>query len=180
MRDAPAAIIPEQTVGTDFWARCRALERSCYTGDDLIEAARFFRREAFKSVGGFDEQLVAGEDWDLSIRTAGRVSLPRISSVIYHDETGLTLRERLSKKRYYANSMMAYWRKHKRSGLRQANVILRPALLRNWRKLKREPLLLSGILVLKTLELLASVAGVLTVVFGNRSGAPNPEAGVRR
>lgn len=37
-----AVIIPEYSFGDGFWVACKAIERQCYIGDDLIEAARFF------------------------------------------------------------------------------------------------------------------------------------------
>lgn len=58
-----AVLIPEVTTGVGYWARCRALERSCYHGDDLVEAARFFSRSVFKSAGGVDEEMTGVEDW---------------------------------------------------------------------------------------------------------------------
>ncbi len=46
---ARGVIIPEISVGEGFLARCRALEQSCYAGDDAIEAARFYTRSAFEA-----------------------------------------------------------------------------------------------------------------------------------
>src|SRR3989304_8873770 len=48
-----------------FWAKVRKMERDSYKNDELTVAARFWRKEAFLAVGGFDECLVAGGDYDL-------------------------------------------------------------------------------------------------------------------
>lgn len=162
--DAPAAIIPETTVGTSFLAKCRALERSCYTDDDTVEAARFFSREAFELAAGFDENLTGLEDWDLSMRVAAGRHLPRTRSYIAHDENGLRLGVVLAKKRYYSAASVAYWDNHSRS---QANLIFRPAYLRNWRALIRHPVLATGFLCLKSLEMGAGALGLIDAHFGN-------------
>jgi glycosyltransferase involved in cell wall biosynthesis len=160
-KGAPGVIIPEVSTGEGFWARARALERSCYIGDDAIEAARFFPRAEFERAGGFDENLVAMEDWDLSKRIAGGRRLPRTASHLDHDEGKLRLASALAKKRYYAASSRMYWRKHGRSSLGQANLIFRPAFLRNWRRLLRHPILTAGFLSLKTMETTAVVVGLV-------------------
>jgi glycosyltransferase involved in cell wall biosynthesis len=160
---APGVIIPETSVGDGFLARCRALERSCYVGDDAIEGARFFLREEFERVRGYDEDLAAMEDWDLSIRIAGRRRLARVDSYITHDEGRLRLGTVLAKKRYYAASSLRYWRKHRRSALGQANLVFRPAFFRNWRRLLRHPVLTFGFLSVKALE---GGAGMLGLVDG--------------
>jgi glycosyltransferase involved in cell wall biosynthesis len=158
---APAVVIPEVSFGEGFLARCRALERSCYAGDNDIEAARFFTRRAFEASGGFDESLTGPEDWDLSQRVARGNRLPRTASHILHDEGKLRLGTVLAKKRYYAMSSRRYWRKHRRATLSQANLILRPAFLRNWRRLIRHPVLTVGFLSLKSLEAAAGLSGVI-------------------
>jgi hypothetical protein len=130
-------------------------------GDDAVEGARFFPRAAFETAGGFDEDLVAFEDWDLSARISRGRPLPRTVSTISHDEGTLRLRTLLAKKRYYARSFVRYWRKHGRSALNQANPVFRPAFARNWRRLLRHPVLTSGFLSLKILEGGAGIWGIL-------------------
>src|SRR5450759_661746 len=50
-----AIIIPEQSFGKNFWARCKALERNCYIDDYTnVTGARFFERQTFLQVGGYD------------------------------------------------------------------------------------------------------------------------------
>jgi glycosyltransferase involved in cell wall biosynthesis len=158
---APGVIIPETSIGNGFLARCRELERSCYIGDNVIEGARFFPRKEFERVGGYDEQLHAMEDWDLSLRIAAGRQLARVESYITHDEGDLRLGSMLAKKRYYAASSLQYWRKHGRPTLGQANLIFRPAFFRNWRRLMRHPVLTFGFLTIKTLESGAGVLGLL-------------------
>jgi glycosyltransferase involved in cell wall biosynthesis len=169
---APAVVIPEVSTGEGFLARCRALERSCYAGDDTVQAARFFPRAGYEASGGFDENLIAFEDWDLSIRIAAGRHLPRTDSQISHDEGRLRLRSVLAKKRYYAASSLRYWRKHGGPSIGQANLVFRPAFLRNWRRLARHPILTAGFLCLKSLETAAGVRGLLDVWAQNRRAGP--------
>ncbi len=163
---APGVVIPETSIGEGFLARCRALERSCYTGDDAIEAARFFTRRAFDECGGFDENLTGPEDWDLTLRLGAGRTLPRTVSYIAHEEGRLRLSTVVGKKRYYAASLASYWRKHGRSTLGQANIVFRPALVRNWRRFARHPLLAAGVISLKTLETAAVAWGLVEAWIG--------------
>lgn len=158
--EAPAVIIPERSVGVGFWARCRALERSCYVGDDLVEAARFYPRKEFEAANGFDETLTGPEDWDLSRRVTSGIRLPRTDVQILHDEGRIRLAAWLAKKRYYAPGVLRYLRMHGPTTLRQANVVMRPAYLRYWRRLIKHPGLAAGVITLKGLEVLAALSGM--------------------
>jgi cellulose synthase/poly-beta-1,6-N-acetylglucosamine synthase-like glycosyltransferase len=172
---APAVVVPELSLGEGFLARCRALERSCYEGDDSVEAARFFSREAFERSGGFDERLTGPEDWDLSIRIARGRHLPRTASRISHDEGKLRLGAIMAKKRYYAASSIQYLRKHGRTAYGQGNLVVRPAFVRNWRRLLSHPVLTAGIFFMKAMETVATIWGVLETwssqrrIHGSRS-----------
>jgi glycosyltransferase involved in cell wall biosynthesis len=165
----PAVVIPESTIGGGYIARCRALERSFYVGDDQIEAARFVGREAFEQCGGFDEKLTGPEDWDLSRRVAAGRKLPRTASFISHDEGDVRLRSLLAKKRYYARSFLIYAKKHGVSTAAQGNLVLRPAILRNWRQLLRHPIIALGVVSIKTLETSAAGWGAIEAWLGEQS-----------
>ena len=168
---ADAAIIPEVSFGDGFWARCKALERSCYVGDDDIEAARFYERELFWRLGGFDEELNGPEDWDLSRRaksTGARIA--RVPSVIQHDEGRLQLGSLLRKKFRYGKSYPAYRQKHRGAASRQSTLV-RPGFARHRGRLASEPITGIGMLVMKSLELVAGAAGALTAVVRHPSAS---------
>ncbi len=111
-----AIIIPEESFGDGFWAQCKRLERSFYLGNDAIEAPRFIEKKLFTSITGYDESLIAGEDWDLAIRLKESAKISRIKERILHNEGKLKLGRTLQKKYYYAKQAKAYL---KRIGLIQ-------------------------------------------------------------
>lgn len=110
MESDPALValhIPEIVTGDRFFSRVRRFERSFYDGT-VIDGARFFRREAFMKVGGFDESLTGPEDWDLDkkLKAIGKVAL--IKAPIYHNEAEFELGKYLTKKGYYAQKFDDY------------------------------------------------------------------------
>jgi glycosyltransferase involved in cell wall biosynthesis len=165
-----AAIIPEDSFGEGFWARCKRLERSCYVGDEDIEAARFYARDLFSRLGGYDEELSAGEDWDLSHRARlDGATIARVASFIHHDEGRVKLRNLAVKKFQYGRSLPHYQRKNRSLANRQFRLI-RPAFIRHRRTLAAEPLALTGMVVMKLLEFSAGAAGAL-VTLADRTRA---------
>lgn len=165
---AQALVIPERSVGVGFWAQCRALEKELYLGDPDVESARAFRRSAFEVVGGYDERLHAGEDWDLSKRVAATVeAIGRVTSPLFHDEGRLTLRRDLAKKLYYGRSLGRYVRKHPRHATRK---LVRPAFIRKLPLLAGDPAHAVGLVLLKTLELGAAGTGLVTGWFRRHLG----------
>ena len=163
---AAAVVIPERTVGSGFLARVRALERSCYVGDDTVEAARFFTASAFHSQGGYDLAFTGVEDWDLPARMrAAGLTQSRIDvAFIDHDESGTKLVGHLRKKFYYAKTAGPYVRRHGRLAARQA-VVLRPAFRRHRDRLLETPGLSVALLGLKIAEAGVAAAGLATGMF---------------
>lgn len=163
-KEIASVVIPEESFGKGFWAECKKLERSFYVGVSWMEAARAFRREIYQRVGGYDESMVSGEDWDLSQRVEALGKIGRINSFIFHNEGKLKLGSTLKKKYYYAQKFAAYHRKN--SG--QSNVSLQTGPVIRYKlffsqpkKLFKSPLLGIGMIFMKTTEF---GAGALAMV----------------
>lgn len=164
--ETAGVIIPEESFGKGFWAQCKRLERSFYHGNDWIEAARFFPADTYRRLGGFDEMMVSGEDWDLSARarTLGRIR--RIHSLIQRNEGRLKLLQSLKKKYYYARLSHAYLQKQQVSSKFRASIgpLQRYRLfLSQPKKLLRNPVRGIGLVFMKTCEF---GSGALGYVFG--------------
>jgi len=156
-----AVIVPEVSSGIGFWAKCKALEKGCYIGDNAIEGSRLFRKRVVESLGGYDPELEAGEDWDLNqrVRKAG-YKIGRIGACIRHNERKLTLWRAMEKKNHYGRTIKKYERKHPLDSKQQLRLI-RPAYIRNWKRLARDPSHALGLFLLKACELMALKLGTL-------------------
>ncbi len=153
-----ALIIPERSFGVGYFAQCRVLEKSLYVGDDGVEAARVFKRDAWDRIGGWNEELTAAEDWDLADRTrAAGVQVGRVPSFIWHDEGRIELRNTFKKKRYYGQWISAYLSSHGEEG---QGKLKRTALFNHPSKLAKDPVHTAGMFVLKAAEAAGLLAGM--------------------
>ena len=156
---AGGVVVPERSFGDGFWAEVRRFERSFYRGSDSVEAARFFRRDVFESVGGFDEAMEPGpEDWDLTIRVRRIAEVVRIRAEIAHDEGSPTFWRACGRKAYYAAGLRSFARKHGRASI---SVLERPYFRRPWLIFAEGPRLGLGLVALKTGEASAVVAATV-------------------
>lgn len=159
-------VIPEESFGHGFWAQCKRLERSFYVGVPWIEAARFFDKQAYLAVGGYNEQLISGEDWDLSQRISDTAPLGRIDEYIRHNEGQLRLLRTLKKKYYYAQKFAQYLAVNKDRPViaSQTSVANRYGLFFSRPgQLFKHPTLGLGMLVMKTSEFAFGGFGYLMV-----------------
>jgi glycosyltransferase involved in cell wall biosynthesis len=156
---ANVLIIPQAADGYGFLARSRALEKACYVGDPDREAPRFFRRDVFERLQGYDEGLVAGEDWDIALRLmrlGEPVDRARDELVEMYDR--ISLIQLFQKFRYYSPYLAQFRRKHPVAATRQMSPA-RPSLVRHWRDLFRHPILSLGIGLMKTTEVTGMAIG---------------------
>jgi glycosyltransferase involved in cell wall biosynthesis len=124
--------IPEIILGEDLFSKVRRFERSFYD-NTVIDGARVIKRNIFVQFGGFSRSWQHGpDDWDLDkeIKLLGNIgylqcnedtpssilqhlgfqfSLPAHSqSVIYHNESKLTVVKFILKKAYYSSDFKGY------------------------------------------------------------------------
>ena len=121
------------------WAGVRKFERDMYRGDDLNVAARFVRTDLLRQIGGYDERLIAAEDYDVHrrlVKAGARIG--RVEAVEMHVGEPRTLGEVWQKHAYYGRTLAPYVRKHGWFAIRQLSP-LRPAFARNWRAFLDSP-----------------------------------------
>ena len=110
--ESPDALyVREVRTGNGFRTKWRNFERSFYDAT-CIDGLRVIRRSLIEKVGGYDESLVACEDWDLDRRlidAGARVAIT--AGHLFHNEQNVTTSRHLAKKRYYATTMDAYRQK---------------------------------------------------------------------
>jgi hypothetical protein len=106
-------------------------------------------------VGGFDEKMVSGEDWDLSQRIENKGRIKRINDFIYHNEGKINLSKTIKKKFFYAGKFTDYAGKNKESEKfkKQTGILGRYKLFFSRpKKLFKNPIIGMGMLFMKTCE----------------------------
>lgn len=152
------AVIPERSFGRGYLAAARALDRAAHEGNPSVEAARAFSRLGLLELGGFREDLSAGEDWELDDRIGQCNWLKfRLSSYIWHDEGRIRLHLLFRKKRYYSFFLRRYLAT---APSRKKNLTGRYLSTRALGTLARSPWLWPGLVALKATEFLAFASGV--------------------
>jgi glycosyltransferase involved in cell wall biosynthesis len=160
-----AAVIPEVTVADNFLARCRKLERELYDNDpNFFLMPRFFKRQTFLDVQGFDETLVCGEDFDFARRYEKRgYHIGTVTSQIRHLEGNLPLRKIVLKAHYYGKSLRSFVSK-------EPALILRgycpTRFAWNIRSLLKHPSYSVGLAMIKLFEYAAYLTGIFAEILG--------------
>jgi len=153
-----AVILPEKSIGNGFWTKVKAFERSFYVGNDYIEAARFFKKEVFLKVGGYDEEMFAGEDWDLTIRLRDSgCKIGRSKSLLEHDEGRLSFFGSSKKKKYYSkNFFEVYAKKNPEYFKKQMSFFVRFPPKKILQKASVHPILFLSMMLMKSVEYLGT------------------------
>lgn len=153
--------------GSGYWARVRNLERSTYFGSQKFEGVRFFRRDAYLRVGGYDDSVPIFEEYDLQDRLlASGARLSRVvGSAEYHLGEPRTLAEIARKSFYYGNQYIKLLEKQGSPALRHANP-LRSSFFRHWKSFIRKPLLSIGFAVMLIVKYGSGALGAAAALIG--------------
>lgn len=149
---ASAIIIPETNMDTNFFSRIKRLEKKLYENESLIEAPRFFLKTAFLAVGGYNEKLIAGEDWDLASRIRKYALVTRIKTPLLHFENSF-VRE-LMHKLYYAKLINKYKSVQSADFIRQSGAARLQLFWRKRNILLSDPLAAVGLFFVKATQYL--------------------------
>lgn len=152
--DIKGIYIPEKIIGSSFFARVRNFERSFYN-ETVIDAVRFVKKTDYVKVGGFDESLFAGEDWDFDKRIRKLGDTASITSTLFHDEAHTKLGDYFYKKAYYSTNLEKYIKKWKNDNdvKKQFSIYYRYVGVfiekNKWKKLITHPALTIGMYFLR-------------------------------
>ena len=157
-----AVCVPNRSdASVSFWAAVHDFERRMYDRSDVYSGARFFRRDVFEAVGGFDESLIAGDDYDMNNRLAARgYRVGWIAAAERHLGEPATLADVARKSYFYGSVFIPFLKKSGARGIRQVSP-LRAEYARHWREFVRHPVLGFGFLVMQSVKYACGMAGLL-------------------
>lgn len=154
MEKYDALIIPEESFGLTFWAKCKWLEKKCFQGIRQMESLRFIKKNVYDKLGGHDERMIFSEDkdFDLRVQKAG-YAIGRTHAHLRHNEGKLFLINTLRKKKGYSKTANVFAKKHPEHFRWQSNPIHRYIIFaKNIKYLFIHPLLYIGMIFMKTCE----------------------------
>ncbi len=144
-----------------FWANVRKLERDCYKNDELNVAARFWKKETFEIVRGFDEDLIAADDYDIHNRLVKNgFKIGRIKAEEVHIGEPTTLVEIVRKHYYYGNNIGRFIKKDPQKALKQLSP-LRASYVKGFSKFFKDPILMIGFIIYQFVRYTSTYTGIM-------------------
>ncbi|WP_148882921.1 glycosyltransferase [Thermococcus aciditolerans] len=166
-------VLPDPTIS--FWAKVRRLEKECYRNDIFYRGARFLRKDVFEMLGGFDESLVAGEDYDFHerlLRANFKIGLAKTEEL--HIGEPKSIGDIIRKNYYYGKTLKHFLRKNKVQGLSRMSPI-KKSLLRCWKNFLRHPVLTLGFILHEITRYTAATAGLFIGILVEASSKTKKE-----
>lgn len=160
-----ALVVHEVDLTKGFWSKAKALERKCYWGNQNIESARIVKTDIFEKVGGYDENISSGEDFDIHRRYKEITAIGFCEEVVYHNLGQLNFFRLVKKKYFYGKTAVRYLKKHSESGVSLVKDQL-VCFIYNYKLFLASPLIGFGTIVLKISELIFAGFGIISEKIG--------------
>jgi glycosyltransferase involved in cell wall biosynthesis len=159
-KGADAVYVPQIFRGERFWGKCKGAEIELYIGNNELRIVRFMRRDALNAIGGYDESLISGEDWDTTQRLEqGHFNIATSNSIMVHGEGPVYLQRLVRKSFQYGKTVGTYFHKYPVITLSQWGPMRILTVLRLG--VRRTPKYVVGILFLKSLEFGSGFIGIV-------------------
>lgn len=159
-----AVIVPERYIGNGPFGECRGTEKQLLSSLNEVAIPRFFRRNVFLDLGGYDEGLDCGEDFCLLEKLkAKHCKLSKIDSEIDHVEGSVTLFSATRKAYTYGKSIPKFIEKTPQQVLKRYSRIRVESTRSITAQGKRLRFLLS-FAALKAFESFGYTCGALTTI----------------
>lgn len=149
-----------------LWARVRKVERDYYRNDDTNIASRFWKKEVFEKLGGFDASLVAAEDYDFHNRLVeAGYKVGRIQAEELHIGEPRNLAEVVQKHYYYGKNIGSFIKKNTRKALKQLGPF-RQSYFRAFSSSIGDPMLATGFVIYQVVRYTATGFGLIARIIG--------------
>lgn len=154
---ADFVVVSETTPGTAWIDRMKSYEKDLIADNIFLCAARIYKRELFNKLGGYDVNMVVGEEVDLSDKAVVKgYKYHFTEAVIYHYETsGSSLINHLKKKIRYGKSVREYFQGAQKHSKAQENKRATSSRLQYFfhKNLYKKPFTHFQFLIMKSLEM---------------------------
>lgn len=159
--------------GVSWIAHVRKFEVDMYKYDITHSAARFFRKEVYLALGGYDETITAGEDYDIQNRlNRGGYKTGFVDAEALHLGEPTSLWKHLKKYYDYGRDFVHYQQKNQEESRQQLS-FGRSVYLKNWRQFLRRPLMGSAFLIYHCLKFTAGGSGYLVALLKGTQYSPH-------
>ncbi len=152
-------------VRVSWIARIRKFEVDMYKYDITHSSARFVRKDIYQKIGGFNEKITAGEDYDFQnkLHRAGfRTGF--IDAEALHLGEPKSFWRHMKKYYQYGRDFVHYKKENSKESKSQLRLI-RPVYINNWRKFARKPFTASIFLVYLLVKYIAGGTGLVASKF---------------
>jgi glycosyltransferase involved in cell wall biosynthesis len=127
-------------VRVSWIARIRKFEVDMYKYNITHSSARFVKKRVYNSIGGFDENITAGEDYDFQNRlNAAGYKTGFVAPEALHLGEPTSFWGHMKRYYHYGSDFVAYARQNQAAAGTQLGFI-RVVYLANWRRFVRHPL----------------------------------------